>query len=74
VNYPPDSNKEAKPIIVVGDHEYDLPERHCDGEGEVLWFERWDDEKASYRCDLCYQRFRLRHTKGWEPPLGSFYD
>lgn len=67
------ANRDAKPIIVVGDHEYDLPETHCEGM-EVLWHERWNDVPASYRCEWCGQRFRLRHTKGWEPPLGSFYD
>lgn len=67
------SNHEAKPIVITGDHEYNLPNTHCGGY-EVTYWERWNGERAEYRCDNCGQRFRLRHTRRYERPLGSFYD
>lgn len=66
-------NRDTKPIVVVGDGEYALPETHCGGY-EINWFERWNGERPEYRCTKCLQRFRLRHTKGYEKPLGTFYD
>lgn len=64
MNYP---NWDAKPIVIVGDHEFNLPSTHCAGKGEVLYFEAWGNDKGAYRCDECGQRFRLRHTPGYEP-------
>ena len=64
-----DSNRDAKPIIITGDGEYALPETHCGGYEVLNW-----NETADYRCVNCLQRFRLRHTRGYERPLGSFYD
>ena len=67
-----DSNKDAKPLIFVGDGESALPNYHCDGY-EVNYYERWNGERAEYRCTNCLQRFRLRHTPGYEAPY-SLYD
>lgn len=67
------ANHDAKPIVITGDGEYALPERHCGGY-EVTYGEAWGNEKAAYRCEHCGQRFRLRHTKGYQKPLGSLYD
>jgi hypothetical protein len=67
------ANVEAKPIVITGTSEADLPATHCGGY-EINWFERWAGMRPEYRCTKCLQRFRLRKPRGYEPPLGSFYD
>jgi len=66
-------NWSAKPIVIVGDHEYDLPNTHCSGKGEVTYWERWGNDRGAYRCDECGQRFRLRHRPGYQA-FYSLYD
>jgi predicted RNA-binding Zn-ribbon protein involved in translation (DUF1610 family) len=65
-------NWETKPVICVGDGEYAIPNTHCGGY-EVTYWEKWNGQRAEYRCDNCGQRFRLRHTPGYERPY-SLYD
>jgi hypothetical protein len=67
-----DSNRDAKAIVIVGDHEFELPDFHCGGY-EVTYYERWDKTPGAYRCTNCLQRFRLRHRPGFVRPY-SLYD